>query len=69
MMLHVIRILLPLYTVCCLFFSIKPHTRHCGRLIDVTVNNDGYALLGLFEDSSMDETNLFGPVKSYAGSS
>ena len=27
MMLHVIRILLPLYTVCCLFFSIKPHTR------------------------------------------
>ena len=39
------------------------------RELDVAVNNAGYALLGPFEDSSMDETNLFGPVKSYAGSS
>jgi short-subunit dehydrogenase len=41
----------------------------------VAVNNAGYALVGPFEDSSMDETkaqfetNLFRPVKSYAGSS
>jgi len=69
MMLHVIRILLPLYTVCCRFLAVKPHTRQGSRLIDVAVNNDAYALLGLFEDSSIDETNLSGTVKSYAGSS
>lgn len=57
------------------FLSIKSRTRHGSCLIDITVNNAGYTLVGPFEDSSMDEikaqfeTNLFEPVKSYAGSS
>jgi hypothetical protein len=52
MMLHVIRILLPLMLYDCLFLSIAPNTRHRSRLIDFAVNNAGYALVGPFEDSS-----------------
>jgi hypothetical protein len=32
------------------FLSIKLHTPHSSRLIDVAVNNAGYSLVGLFED-------------------
>jgi len=35
--------------------SIKPRTRHGSRLIDVVLDNAGYASVGPLEDSSMDE--------------
>jgi hypothetical protein len=34
-----------------------------SRLIGVAVNKAGYSLVGPFEGSSMDETNLFETVK------
>ncbi|MFZ0513741.1 MAG: SDR family NAD(P)-dependent oxidoreductase [Candidatus Nitrosopolaris sp.] len=43
------------------------------KRIDLVVNNAGYALVGPFEDSSMDEikaqveTNFFGPVRVVNG--